>query len=186
MSHPTIGKLLEIGAAKDAIHVAIAPVIATERLLPGQHIGFVESGSVSKVARASPDKAIAIGIVDPFLTQAVQEGQRFWMFLFPNTIQGLRHDWTHPSFTAAEVSRKLVPSAAEERLRNFAAEIGVAYEELIERARLHLQTGEYWSDGDRFISVSTPTTFWDDYAEVTGESVTTEKLEDPDFFSCSC
>lgn len=183
MSHPTPGVLIDANQAKDAIHIAIAPVIATEPLKPGQHIGFVEAGCVQKVGKAGP-KALPIGIVDPFLKEPVSVGDRFWMFIYPNTIQGLRHDWTHPSFHAAAVANKLNPSPAEQALRDFADEIGVNYEELIEHARLHQQTGEYWNEGGKFEGIRTPADFWRNYQQVTGE-----KLNNPgagSFFSCAC
>lgn len=90
-----LGKLIVGPEQRDAVHIAVAPVVADRRLFPGQPIGFVE-GSNERVHGSNTP----IGIVDPFLTENVQIDQQFWMFLYPNTITSLRHDWTHPAFTA--------------------------------------------------------------------------------------
>lgn len=88
-----IGQLITEPVGRDAIHVAIAPVTAGEDLTPGALIGFDEA--LGDTVRARAD---GIGIVDPFLREAPQKGQRFYMFLLPNTITSLRHVWTHPQF----------------------------------------------------------------------------------------
>ena len=95
---PHLGQLIEEGdRSRDASHIAVAPVTAAHRLSPGEHVGLVEEGNLELVGTS----ANKIGIVDPFLKQAVEPGQRFWMFLYPGTITGLRHVWTHPTFSAA-------------------------------------------------------------------------------------
>lgn len=93
---PTLGTILTGTHYRDAIHIAIAPVIAQERLFPGQRIGFVKDTDTTLVHRKLGKRAI--GIVDPFLTDSVNPGDQFYMFLLPNTVTGLRHEWTHPSF----------------------------------------------------------------------------------------
>ncbi len=87
---------------RDAIHIAVAPVTAAERLAPGQHVGLVRDGSLELVGPCDR----AIGIVDPFLPEAVEPGRRFWLFLYPGTVTGLRHVWTHPAFAAAAAAVK--------------------------------------------------------------------------------
>lgn len=101
-----LGVLIGPEAQRDAIHIAVAPAVACEKLYPGQDIGFAQAvcklGVVSRPKGALyPEGFPAIGIVDPFLTGPVFPGQRFWMFLYPQTITSLRHDWTHPAFEAA-------------------------------------------------------------------------------------
>jgi hypothetical protein len=93
---PSLGRLITDGdRRRDAVHVAVAPVTAAGRLAPGQHVGFVRAGDTEMVGAGENP----VGIVDPFLRQDVQPGQRFWLFLYPNTVTSLRHVWTHPAFT---------------------------------------------------------------------------------------
>ena len=86
---PNLGAPPGEHAKRDAVHIAVAPVVAGEPLQPGQHVGLLEDGRA--YASAKP-----IGIVDPFSTDAVVAGLRFWLFLYPGTVTSLRHDWTHP------------------------------------------------------------------------------------------
>lgn len=92
----TIGMLIPEDAGRDAIHLATEPVIAGERLHAGQHIGFLEDGTVGTAAKE------LLGIVDPFLTAPLYPGNRFWLVVYPRTITSLRHVWTHPSFAPVE------------------------------------------------------------------------------------
>jgi hypothetical protein len=95
---PRIGQLITDGdRRRDAIHIAIAPVMAAVQLAPGQHVGLVQEGDLELVGPCDRN----IGIVDPFLAEGVEPGQRFWLFIYPGTVTGLRHVWTHPAFTAA-------------------------------------------------------------------------------------
>lgn len=90
---PKVGKLLTGNEARDAIHFALAPVTAAVTLVPGRHVGYANGMAVTDEPH--------IGIVDPFLPYAVEPGQKFWLFLYPETITSLRHAWTHPAFAAA-------------------------------------------------------------------------------------
>jgi hypothetical protein len=104
---PQLGQLIDNGdRRRDAIHIAVAPVTAAEQLAPGQHVGLIEPGNLELVGPSNCN----IGVVDPFLLQEVEPGQRFWLFLYPGTITGLRHVWSHPAFTAAA-------AAVREKLR---------------------------------------------------------------------
>ncbi len=111
MEQQRIGKLAEADANRDAIHVAIAPVVAHCRLSPGQHVGLRPDGKAESMAAN-------IGVVDPFLEGAVMPGERFFLCLYPGTITSLRHDWTHPRFEAVAnmpIGREAYDSVADSR-----------------------------------------------------------------------
>lgn len=77
---------------RDAIHIAVAPLMAGENLNPGD--GFKNDDGVAMKAPFE----IRDGVVDPFLRIPLKKGDRFWGFLKPGSITNLRHHWTHPSF----------------------------------------------------------------------------------------
>lgn len=181
----TIGMLIPENSGRDAIHLAVEPVVAGERLAPGQHIGFLPDGTVGTKATE------LLGIVDPFLAAALFPGDRFWLVVYPRTITSLRHVWAHPSFAAAEISTAAVPpkSASEAWMRDWAMDNmsedyygdghtitpESAYENAITAGR-DLHIGPYESARDRIDNV-----WWDHWENITGE-----KGQRDGYFSCSC
>lgn len=96
MEAPILGQLIkDDDRRRDAIHIAVAPVTAVAALTPGQHVGLIANNT----EQVGPTDN-CIGIVDPFLQHGVEPGQRFWLFLYPNTVTSLRHYWTHPAFAS--------------------------------------------------------------------------------------
>lgn len=182
-----IGKLLKKSkGVRDAIHIAVAPVIADEQLNAGEHIGL--TGEDDKASRWVDNP---IGVVDPFLTEIVEKGQRFYMFLYPNTITNLAHRWEHPSFKevkdvpiASKVDEKERRDDSEQWLRNYAESIDTGYNALISAANEFLDNGQYFSEGGKFESVSTHPEFWEHFEIVTKREVKEHDRES--FFSCAC
>ena len=183
---PRLGNLITDHQEKDAIHIAVAPVIAGMTLEPGSRIGFMGDGNSYTVGT---DTRI-IGIVDPFLTDNVRKGQKFYMFLLPNTITSLRHEWTHPDFEAEDELAKFEPTflklkgfpAEEKWIAEFAQSIGTNYTELMEAAERYQTSGQYFSKGDTFDGCYITAGFWEKYETITSENVNDRGT----FLSCSC
>ena len=96
MTPDVLGKLAEAHSERDAVHIAIVPVVAKQRLLPGEHV--TAEGYKGRWKEPKPPEAPLIGIVDPFRIKAIEAGEHFWLLLYPGTITSLRHEWTHPAF----------------------------------------------------------------------------------------
>jgi hypothetical protein len=94
-----VGHEPELDARRDAIHVAVAPIIAGMPLDPGDHV-WIGDNSGAAYKEQGQETSRTIGVVDPFYNGVVVKGQRFWLFLYPNTITDLRHVWSHPAFKA--------------------------------------------------------------------------------------
>lgn len=149
---------------RDAIHVAIAPVMAGETLARGTRIRILPEGLAFR------DEDNGIGIVDPFLrTAGVAIGERFWMFVEPGTISGLRHDWHHPVIDAAE-SKDPEVIAAIAAITAFARRCGKSYEDLMMDAASYAADGNQLSDRDMEYNEYDWVVFWKLYQKATGAS----------------
>jgi hypothetical protein len=174
----TLGTFLQEGEKRDAIHLAVEPVIAGEKLRPGQHL-VLRGGK----AYACDKHSGAIGIVDPFLPWDASPGDRFWLVVLPRKITSLRHVWTHPDFPV-EQDLELGMSESERYIHDLAEQVGFSYKRLMEGARAALEYDDYLVGGNDMQGVSTPPEFWDHYEKVTKEKVPPNKRNN--FFSCSC
>jgi hypothetical protein len=174
-----LGKIIDSPQERDAVHIAVAPVVASENMAPGNRICFTAQGDTENVRLSMPNDADAIGIVDPFLRNLVLAGEKFWMFLLPNTITSLRHDWTHPDFDSVEGNE------SRRWIEVFAAQLDQTYNRLMEAADLWDHHKEYTFDNSERYKVFDHDKwgdFWDHYEIVTGK-----KVEDASsFFTCSC
>ncbi len=199
----TLGTIITEGAGRDAIHLAVEPVIAAELLPPGTDVGFVEGG----VGITGCDKFL--GIVDPFLKQPVQKGERFWLVLYPRQITSLRHVWSHPAFPESDLPpitdtdrenalrlAERMTHKSENWLRDFCAKSDcpswdTVREIITSDGGVELGGEDYgksYIDGD-YIHLSgldghdeIPPEFWDHAERVTGKKFT----ERPSYFTCSC
>jgi hypothetical protein len=182
----TMGAVLpdDVGG-RDAVHVAVVSAIAGEKLSPGQDVSLI-ADTFGEGRAAGRGKTI--GIVDPFLKADLQPDQRFWLFLYPRTITGLRHLWTHPDFPDGKMAEVFAPPterlASERWITEWAGSYGVSCQEMIERATDYIERGDYFVRGGEFEGESVPDQFWEHYERVTGKVVKTD--DKGSFFSCSC
>ena len=182
----TLGTIIDDTQGRDAIHVAVIAVRASQRLFPGQDVG-VEDGE------ASPKAGTLVGIVDPFLKQPVQVGEWFWMLLYPRTITSLRHVWSHPALPDEPPPERKPASmhdkkaASEGWLRSFVAKADCpSYETVIATA---IGEGAHQWDPDEYLHFNgqdahgeIPDEFWDHIEVVTGR----KPEHRPKYFSCGC
>ena len=186
-----LGKLAPDDAGRDAIHIAVAPLTAGHIVEPGEHVGFMDETRTT-VGRMAP----FIGVVDPFLTSPVMPHQRVFVFLYPQTITGLRHVWTHPAFPEHDHKPAAVKSS-EQWLRDFISRSDAPqYDDLIALATSPDGCVQLGDDGYRYLrlddeylrvggndaSGDIPSEMWDHLEVVTGRKMTRRAT----YFSCSC
>lgn len=180
MSDIKLGNLVADNQNRDAIHIAITPVISEETLEPGQHVGLIYGSEIKVSGLITPP----IGIVDPFLKNLVKPGQRFWLLLYPQTITSLRHEWTHPAFQSQH------KSDAETFLSNVSERIGCSSEAL--KARLDIYASGSASDDDEIQQGLNSlneelllASMWAAYETVRGVKVR-DDIKKSTYFSCAC
>lgn len=195
-----LGKVIEGDAVefRDAVHVAVAPVVAGEKLWPSQKIEIDGGTKCTAMGSEHP-----IGIVDPFLSHQVNVGDRFWMWLKPGTITSLRHEWEHPAFSvdsSVSVDDDEVLKVAMTWMIEFAAQhqyypnyytkgeepVQHTAEQLVEAGREFLLSGDrYVQRGSESLRNHFPTEFWAHFSAITGMEVPDyKKIDNP--FCCTC
>lgn len=185
-----LGQVHDTPQGRDAVHIAIAPVIAAQRLWHFDVIGFLP-GSTDQVVKAT-DAIPALGIVDPFLPAGIviKPGERFFMFLYPQTITGLRHVWTHPAFPAegaiAPPPATEDPVEASRRwIAQLAAKIDQTPNRLMDAAAKYANEDDYTYDNTEAYKDHWEAfpEFWKHWAVVTGKEIPKD-ASCP--FTCSC
>jgi hypothetical protein len=165
---------------RDAVHIAVIAVTATTDLEPGEDVD----------ATGDPNGK-HVGIVDPFLKKTVKTDQRFWLYLYPRTITGLSHYWSHPDFP--EIATVNANKEKSERwLKDFCRDNDVPnYDDLLQFVRWHHE--DRWGDngvggalyiGDMDCQANIPDEFWDHIEVVTG--LRFEKFRRAEYFRCAC
>ncbi len=177
----TLGTIHTREEKRDAIHLAVMPVEAGMDLEPGEDVRLVRGKALSA------NQHNGIGIVDPFLREAVLEGQRFWLVIYPRKINSLRHVWSHPDIDdepgteAAIVVNDKIKEMSEKWLRTFCASSNCpGYDEVMRRA-VENDDPDYLHFGDDACG-EIPPEFWDHVEVVTGKKMTNRAS----WFSCSC
>jgi len=176
----TLGTIITSGG-RDAIHLAVEPVVAGQYLSPGDHVGLIDGKAVLR------SEGGCLGIVDPFLANKVRPGEMFWLVVYPRQITSLRHVWEHPAFPpegAAPVRADDPVAVSRKWIENFAASIPLGYEVVMAGAREYVRDGEYLCFGGLLEGESVPDEFWPHYERVTGETV--PERDRGSFFTCSC
>lgn len=181
-NEPKLGQLITDVVQKDAVHFALAPVVANENLKPGEHIGFIVEGNTELVSKVC---AQPIGIVDPFLRAPVRKGEAFWMMLYPGTITGLRHEWTHPAYGD---QREL----ATFWMRDFFDDLGGdgSFEDFMEGVRKYIQGEEkdcagYFGSEVNYPDEEQSKEFYK-YAQMLFGKMPSERVEQYVPFRCAC
>lgn len=155
---------------RDAFHIAVITMKASEMLRPAQRVGILSPGI------AGPSEN-CIGIVDPFLIDVVPKESKFLLCLLPNTVTGMTHHWKHPIFDSSQesdsVSQSMISNdtknekqrEAEEWIREQCEPLESTFEELTD-LNGELLTGQYLSNNSTSIS-----DYWYDIEEEFWEKI---------------
>lgn len=188
---------------RDAIHLACLPATVGDHIMgPGEHVAY-RDGTISRHGKK-------VGIIDPFLTRGVVQGERVLMVLYPRVITSLRHVWSHPDIPDEGVAMVLptlelaappvpVPPVSREQL---IAALDVLGRELDPPVGGHRIYAAMEGDNEGFIhfndvnahgSIPIPDELWNAYERINGERADRDprNAKSGDWhtgvhFSCSC
>lgn len=185
----TLGTIITANEGRDAIHIAVYPIQAAERLQPGNHVFINADGNAEWTDIKCAD---GVGIVDPFLTRQVKAGEWFWLLVYPRQITSLRHVWEHPSFPASGpvvvqesvTDTELAKEASRLWLEDFCNNSDVPSFHTTIGAALAQYDDEYVHFSGVDAHGEIPAEFWHHLEIYTGEKL--HGTNRAQWFSCSC
>ncbi len=162
-------------AVRDAIHIAVVPLIAGEKLERAEPVTIIGG----KAMRPT-DNAKMVGLVDPWLHIGVLPGERCWVFLEPGSITSLRHDWTHPALEEHD--------HAMAWMETYAADVKKSVQVIIDSATRYIESHgtEHNHGGSENEGLYVPEEFWHYWELITGKKYSQISEYGDHFFSCSC
>ena len=184
MSHVNVLEEPETTGIRDAIHVAVVSLIAADTLGPGQRVVWKDK-NVSVIAHVGTSHH-GIGIVNPFVFGGYyHKGDKVWIMLYPNSVTGMTHHWSHPDFDSVEEEKfGLTSQSARSFIKNMAETLRVESDYLIELATIYCQhQSGCWPHDDFQASPEDWEVFWKAYSVVTGNPRPTENRVP---FRCAC
>lgn len=191
----TLGTVHTKNEGRDAVHLAVYQVTL------GQNISMYDKASkltIKSNGRAYiydeyDENQTAYGILDPFINQSLNVGDKVWLILFPGMITSLRHVWEHSYFP--ESPKETPISSLEDKFAEFpailnaASQLEISCEEIINSAEHYIKTGNYYCGGNEAEGVHVGQDFWEDYYRYKGmnsDATTINDIYKGNFISCSC
>lgn len=174
---PNLGQKLIGGEVRDAIHVAIIPVVARQDLNPGEHVGldknYIEGYGVTNYSTPK------VGIIDPYITEPIKKGDLVYLCLYPNTVEDMTHSWKHHLFKKDIVNEKHdTQYKLEQLLRESNCHISIA--ELIKGIQ---NNDSIWVGDDDSLDGMNDNKF--EILDLV-EELTSTKAGDDVYFRCAC
>lgn len=171
----TLGTIIDENEKRDAIHLAVIPVKAQEKLFPGQDVG--KDGTIKD----------PVGIVDPFLKSPVFTDQWFWLVIYPRQINSLRHVWSHPSFEdeVNNIEQDCKKKQSRAFIEDFASSYNISFDEIIEGTKDFLEGKGGIELSSEFFDIETPDEFWDHYEVITGKKIKRDEIYESVFECCA-
>lgn len=182
----TLGTIIGPDEKRDAIHLAVIPVQAGQWLMVGADVGIGPDG------KAWNGRGLKqIGIVDPFLSDGPQQGEWFWLVIYPRQITSLRHVWTHPDVREDNTVTEALPvepdiATSERWIREYLANEDndcPSYERLLEAVQRN-DDSEYLYVRDESSHGRISPELWEHLEIVLGTHIPGDRR--PQYFTCSC
>ena len=176
----------EHGQKRDAIHIAVLPARAAITLYPGQRVKVILDDNEYK---AEPSVENNVGIVNPFVSGAIQEGDLVWILLEPGSVEDMTHHWVHPSIPEIPTGTNASEMSSHEVfMRHFADQVGLSYELALEVGDDYVDYGNYHT-----LNFDTPSCaydaseqYWKAWAHLRGRKIPATLDMESTPFSCAC